>query len=113
MEELDPIIQIILNGGEVAGGITAIGLVGWKIKKWLTSQTTQLSGELKSQHECITRVENKTDLLYERSRLAEIAHGQIASEISKIKDQKMEIFERIGKLEGKLDQHLDKNSTIS
>jgi uncharacterized protein YoxC len=105
--EIDQIIEIITTMGTVAGAVTAVGIVGIKIKHWLTSQTDQISKELKDQHDCIKKVEANTNILYERSRLAEQAHNRIADEISNIKNQKIELFERLASIEASFKFHID------
>lgn len=106
MEEANIIINAIVTAGGVAAAVTAIGVVGWKIKNWLSCQTDTLSKSLKEQHDCIIKVEKAVAIVETNSQNSKEKIDTLHTKIMKIQDFQTEGLTKIAKMETALDAHI-------
>lgn len=110
MTELTQFFDGIIYIAGISAAIGTIGGLAWKIKKWLQSQTDLIYDELKTQHNCIKKVESNTNVLAERTEHMKSRHEQIASKLDVLERKIEDNTNNITILQTTLEYHL-KNSS--
>ena len=97
-EMLDNGVGTVILIAEIIAAITAIGIVGRKFAGWLTLNKEEILKEVKENHECTRKLENRTQNL---EKIAEINNERI----SDLKKNFIEHRADSNRYFGKIDEH--------
>ena len=100
-EILDNGVGTVILIAEIIAAITAIAVVGRKFAGWLTLNKEEILKEVKANHECTMKLENRTENL---EKIAETNNTRI----KELKDSFIELKDNSNKYFGKIDEHTRK-----
>ena len=97
-EMLDNGVGTVILIAEIIAAITAIAIVGRKFAGWLTLNKEEILKEVRENHECTRKLENRTENL---EKIAEINNQRIQD----LKESFIEHKDTSNQYFGKIDEH--------